>query len=131
MRAFEVECTTSMTSGLQRGSSLPVNVSKTMVIPEERERDFERKMKSPLFSEHFEGDNWSLLFFNAFIQAYGKTKARTSLDPLLGQKKRQPSRRQASKKSRLSRISSASVPSLSRHRSRSRRIRRQKNSRRW
>jgi hypothetical protein len=88
VRAFEVECTTSMTSGLQRGSNLPVNVPKTMVIPEERERDFERKMKSPLFSEHFAGDNWSLLYFNAFIQAYGKTKAKTSLDPLLGQKKK-------------------------------------------
>jgi len=40
VRAFEVECTTSMTSGLQRGSNLPQNVPKTMVIPEERENDF-------------------------------------------------------------------------------------------
>ena len=54
VRAFEVECTTTMTSGLQRGSNLPADVPKTMVIPEEREKDFERKMKSPLFSEHFE-----------------------------------------------------------------------------
>ena len=90
VRAFEVECTTSMTSGLQRGSNLPANVAKTMVIPEERERDFERKMKSPLFSEHFAKDNWSLLYFTAFIQAYGKTKAKTSLEDLLGQKKKLP-----------------------------------------
>jgi 16S rRNA G966 N2-methylase RsmD len=86
--AFEVECTTSMTSGLQRGSNLPVRVPKTMVIPEEREGDFERKMKSPLFSEHIARDNWSLLYFNAFIQAYGKTKAKTSLENLLGQKRK-------------------------------------------
>ncbi len=36
IRAFEVECTTTMTSGLQRGSNLPAHVPKTMVIPEER-----------------------------------------------------------------------------------------------
>jgi hypothetical protein len=88
VHAFEVECTTSMTSGLQRGSNLPVRVPKTMVIPEEREGDFERKMKSPLFSEHIARDNWSLLYFNAFIQAYGKTKAKTSLENLLGQKRK-------------------------------------------
>jgi hypothetical protein len=88
VRAFEIECTTSMTSGLQRGSNLPANVPKTMVIPEEREGDFERKKRSPLFSECFTKDNWSLLYFNAFIQAYGKTKAKTSLDVLLGQKKK-------------------------------------------
>jgi hypothetical protein len=35
-----------------------------MVIPEEWEQDFERKMKSPLFSEHFEKDNWTLAYFN-------------------------------------------------------------------
>lgn len=87
VRAFEIECTTTMTSGLQRGSNLPVDVPKTMAIPEAREKDFERKMKSPLFSEHFSKDNWSLLYFDAFRQAFVKTKTRTSVEGLLGQKK--------------------------------------------
>jgi 16S rRNA G966 N2-methylase RsmD len=87
MRAFEVESTTTMTSGLQRGSNLPVDVPKTMVIPEERERDFERKMKSPLFSCHFEQESWMLLFFDAFRQAFTKTKAATDLESLFGKKK--------------------------------------------
>ena len=87
VRAFEVECTTTMTSGLQRGSNLPSSVPKTMVIPEERERDFERKMKSPLFSEHFEKDSWTLIYFNALRDAFTKTKAKTSLDALSGKKK--------------------------------------------
>jgi 16S rRNA G966 N2-methylase RsmD len=87
VRAFEVECTTTMTSGLQRGSNLPTHVPKTMVIPEEREADFERKMKSPLFSEHFQKDNWTLLYFNMLREAFTKTKARTALEPLFGQKK--------------------------------------------
>jgi hypothetical protein len=90
VRAFEVECTTTMTSGLQRGSNLPSDVPKTMVIPEEREADFERKMKSPLFSDHFQKDNWTLLYFNTFREAFTKTKAQTALEPLFGQKKPVP-----------------------------------------
>jgi 16S rRNA G966 N2-methylase RsmD len=85
--AFEVECTTTMTSGLQRGSNLPNTVHKTMVIPEEREQDYERKMKSPLFSEHFAKDNWNLLFFDAFREAFSKNKTKTSLESLFGKKK--------------------------------------------
>jgi hypothetical protein len=86
--AFEVESTTTMTSGLQRGSNLPNNVPKTMVIPEERERDHERKMKSPLFSQHFAKDHCNLLFFDAFRQAFAKTKTRTAFESLFGKKKK-------------------------------------------
>ena len=63
------------------------HVPKTMVLPEEREADFGRKMKSPLFSEYFQNDNWTLLYFNKFIEAFTKTRAGTPLEPLLGQKK--------------------------------------------
>jgi hypothetical protein len=87
IRAFEVECTTTMTSGLQRGSNLPATVPKTMVIPEEREKDFERKMKSPLFNEHFQKDNWTLAYFNALREAFTKTKSKTDLESLFNKKK--------------------------------------------
>jgi len=90
VRAFEVESTTTMTSGLQRGSNLPATVPKTMVIPEERENDYQRKMKSPLFCEHFEKDNWTLVYFNALREAFTKTKARTALEGLFGLKKNAP-----------------------------------------
>jgi hypothetical protein len=86
-QAFEVESTTTMTSGLQRGSNLPANVPKTMVIPEERERDHERKIQSPLFSEHFAKDNWNLLFFDAFRETFSKNRTKTSLELLFGKKK--------------------------------------------
>jgi len=95
VRAFEVECTTTMTSALQRGSNLPATVPKTMVIPEERAGDLDRKMKSPLFSEHFHKDNWALLFFNALREAFAKTKAKTELEPLLGLRKEPPARRKS------------------------------------
>jgi hypothetical protein len=86
-QAFDVESTTTMTSGLQRGSNLPPNIPKTMVIPEERERDHQRKMQSPLFSEHFAKDNWNLLFFDAFRETFSKNKTKTSLELLFGKKK--------------------------------------------
>jgi hypothetical protein len=90
VRAFEVECTTTMTSGLQRGSNLPASVPKTMVIPEEREEDFQRKMKSPLFSEYFQKDNWTLAYFNALREAFTKTKAKTDLESLFNKRKNVP-----------------------------------------
>lgn len=87
VHAFEIESTTTMTSGLQRGSNLRSNVPKTMVIPEEREKDFGRKMKSPLFCEHFGKDNWTLVYFNALREAFTKTKSRTLLESLFDKKK--------------------------------------------
>jgi len=87
VRAFEVECTTTMTSALQRGSNLPAGVPKTMVIPDEREDDFLRKMKSPLFSERFQKDNWTLAYFDTLREAFTKTKAQTPLESLLGKKR--------------------------------------------
>lgn len=113
VRAFEVESTTTMTSGLQHGSNLPATVPKTMVIPEERERDFERKMKSPLFSEHFRDDNWTLLYFDALRQAFTKAKARTALEPLLGVKKKPPARQkdgEASGAERLMEFAAGQTP---------------------
>jgi len=92
VRAFEVECTTTMTGALQRGSNLPATVPKTMVMPEERQGDFDRKMKSPLFSEHFHKDNWALVFFDALRQAFTRTKSKTELEPLLGLKQNAPAR---------------------------------------
>jgi 16S rRNA G966 N2-methylase RsmD len=82
LMAFEVESTTSMTSGLQRGSNMPVATPKVMVIPEEREPDFQRKMKSPLFSQHFQNDSWRLLFFDLFRQAYSRLREKTAIEDL-------------------------------------------------
>ena len=82
LMAFEVESTTSMTSGLQRGSNLPAATPKVMVIPEEREPDFQRKMKSPLFSQHFQNDSWRLLFFDLFRQTYSRLKEKTAIEDL-------------------------------------------------
>jgi len=82
--AFEVESTTTMTSGLQRGSNLPHDTPKIMVIPEERRGDFTRKMQSPLFNENFKKSEWSLLYFDMLRNVYSKRGALTTIENLLG-----------------------------------------------
>jgi hypothetical protein len=75
---FEVESTTSMMSAIMRGSNVDASVDKFMILPEERETQFNNKMTSPLFREHFENENWKMIFFDALRAAYAKEK--TDLD---------------------------------------------------
>jgi len=74
--SFEVEFSTSMTSGLVRGSNIDSKVPKYLVIPEEREEQFKRKYKSPMFEERFEKDSWKLLFFDSIRHSYKKLKSK-------------------------------------------------------
>ncbi|MDI7258869.1 MAG: DNA methyltransferase [Thermodesulfobacteriota bacterium] len=74
--SFEIEFSTSMTSALVRGSNIDSEVPKYLVIPEEREEQFKRKQKSPMFAEQFEKDNWNLLYFDSIRQLYKKLKSK-------------------------------------------------------
>lgn len=47
------------------------------MIPEDRERQLEQKLKSPMFVERFKSDNWQVLFFATLKQEFsgsGKKK---------------------------------------------------------
>ena len=68
-----------MTSGLQRGSNVDANVDKFMVIPFDRLKQFNQKLKSPMFSERFIKDNWKIIFFEILIEEYNKTKNKTKV----------------------------------------------------
>jgi transcription elongation factor Elf1 len=84
---YEIEFSTSMTSGLMRGSNIAGNVLKYLVIPEEREEQFKKKQKSPMFSERFKDDNWSLLYFDAIRNAHKKIKrGELTLESLVNKK---------------------------------------------
>jgi hypothetical protein len=78
---FEVEATTSMTEALKRGSNIDPRVPKYLVIPQEREDQLLRKLRSPLFGEHFQQDSWKCLFAevldNAFQRQGGKLDVTT------------------------------------------------------
>ncbi len=87
LSSFEVEFSTSMTSGLVRGSNIDSTVPKYLVIPEERQEQFKRKQKSPMFAERFENDNWNLLFFDSIRHLYKKLKSKQiTLDSIVNKK---------------------------------------------
>ncbi|MBM2813282.1 MAG: hypothetical protein HW421_44 [Ignavibacteria bacterium] len=81
--AFEVESTTSMTSALQRGSNLAHTIPKVMLFPAERFRQFESKMKSPLFKDRFVQDNWSFVIFDYLYAKWNKEKNSLILHDIL------------------------------------------------
>ena len=99
--AFEVESTTSMTSGLLRGSNLPPHVPKYLVIPEERDGQLKRKMRSPLFEERFRADSWRVLYFSTLFDSYGKTKGNLDLEALVGKLKGYKPKRDSAKQMQL------------------------------
>ena len=83
---FEVESTTSMMSAIMRGSNVEASVDKFMVLPEEREAQFNNKMTSPLFREHFENENWKIIFFDSLRAAYAKEKTNLDINSIVNLK---------------------------------------------
>lgn len=83
---FEIESTTTMTSALMRGSNVDERVDKFMVLPEEREGQLRNKLTSPLFKDHFENENWQLIYFDTLRNAYVKQKAKTDIYSLINKK---------------------------------------------
>jgi predicted YcjX-like family ATPase len=75
-----------MTSALMRGSNVDERVNKFMVLPEEREGQFRNKLTSPLFKNHFENENWQLIYFDTLRNAYVKQKAKTDIYSLINKK---------------------------------------------
>lgn len=80
---FEVECTTSMTSALQRGSNVEKDVKKIMLFPSDRENQFSQKLKSPMFYERFNSDNWSFVIFDELYSAWYKKKRDLNIEELV------------------------------------------------
>lgn len=83
---FEVESTTSMMSALMRGSNVSAEVEKFMILPEEREAQFKNKMTSPLFRDHFENENWNIIFFDALRAGYVKEKTKLDIHTIINLK---------------------------------------------
>lgn len=88
--AFEVESTTTMTSALVRGSNSLPATPKYLVIPDEREDQLRRKMKSPMFAERFALDQWGILFFDTIRLNQKKLKTGEVLPKDLTDKKVKP-----------------------------------------
>ena len=83
---FEIESTTTMTSALMRGSNVDERVDKFMILPEEREGQLRNKLTSPLFKDHFENENWQLIYFDTLRNAYTKQKTKVDIYSLINKK---------------------------------------------
>ena len=73
-----------MTSALQRGSNLQNTVKKIMLIPDARQNQLSRKMKTPMFGERFISDNWRIILFDVLYNNWNKNKKKVKIDELMG-----------------------------------------------
>lgn len=75
---FEVENTTAITEAIVRGSNIPHdNIKRLIIIPEEREDLLFRKMKEPMLNESIIKNNWKFLFYGdvkRFLDKNSKSK---------------------------------------------------------
>ncbi|MFQ5853164.1 MAG: DNA methyltransferase [Candidatus Binatia bacterium] len=83
---FEVEATTSMTEALKRGSNVEASVPKYLVLPQEREDQLLRKLRSPLFGERFQQDSWKCLFFEVLDRAFQRQQGTLDVTELIAKK---------------------------------------------
>ncbi len=61
---FEVENTTAITEAISRGSNIPLNkIKRVIVIPKERETMLYRKIKDPMINENITKQNWQFIFY--------------------------------------------------------------------
>lgn len=72
---FEVENTTGITEAIVRGSNIPSTKTKRyIVIPEERQDFFYRKISEPMLREKVEEYDWQFMFYDALKTFYEGTK---------------------------------------------------------
>lgn len=85
---FEVEATTTMTEALKRGSNIDAGVPKYLVIPQEREGQLHRKLRSPLFGDRFQQDSWKYIFAEVLDEAFTKKGGKLDLSMLVAMRVR-------------------------------------------
>ena len=62
---FEVENTTTITDAISRGSNIPQNhTRRIIVIPKHRESLLSRKMRDPMIAENIKKFDWKFLFYD-------------------------------------------------------------------
>lgn len=82
---FEVENSTSITSALERVSSIPYDVDKFLILPDDRENQLAAKLKLEMFKETFEASKWSVLYYNTLLKNRSKlVSGATSLNKISG-----------------------------------------------
>ncbi len=72
---FEVENTTAITEAIVRGSNIPHNtIKRLIIIPKEREKLLYRKLNEPMLKESLVKDNWEFIFYDDLEEFFSKSK---------------------------------------------------------
>jgi 16S rRNA G966 N2-methylase RsmD len=71
---FEVENSTSITSALERCSHIEAAIERYIVLPDERQALFEKKMHMPMFAERFHRDTWQVIYYDYFKKHFADLK---------------------------------------------------------
>lgn len=80
---FEVENTTGITEAIVRGSNiLSTTTKRYIVIPEEREDFFYRKISEPMLQEKIEQFGWGFIFYDSLRVFYEQNRRKRKLDVL-------------------------------------------------
>ena len=77
---FEVENTTAITDAIARGSNIPHNhLKRVIVIPKEREKLLYRKMKDPMINENIVKSEWKFIFYQDLEKFSSKQSKKINL----------------------------------------------------
>jgi len=78
---FEVENTTAITEAIVRGSNIPHDdIRRIIVIPEEREKLLFKKMKEPMLNESITKNKWKFLFYGDVKRFFDKNNKSKKID---------------------------------------------------
>lgn len=77
---FEIENTTSITEAIIRGSHIPFEINRYIVIPDERADLLTRKIKEPILEDRIIDDNWNFIYYTKLEEFYSWTKRKKELN---------------------------------------------------
>ncbi len=78
---FEVENTTAITNAIVRGSNIPHNrLKRLIIIPKEREKLLYRKLEEPLLKGSLKKDDWKFMFYRDIETFFVKNKRNKKID---------------------------------------------------
>ncbi len=72
---FEVENSTAITEAIVRGSNIPHDdIKRLIIIPKEREKLLFKKLNEPIFKDRLLEYNWQFIYYNDLEKFYNKHK---------------------------------------------------------
>lgn len=77
---FEVEHSTAISEAIIRGSNIPYNVKRFIIIPEERERFLARRIEEPFLKERLISDGWKFIRYEDLENFYNDLRKSNVMD---------------------------------------------------